>query len=372
MRLAILMPVASPWARETALHLARLGAEVHAIDFASDPPDSYFSQKAAFQSAEVDDLRLELAGVHLLRVASKGAARHFVGAPQLRNLLRRIRPDVLLTLYGGGFGTLAWLSGFRPYVIYVVGSDVLRIDRLRTFLSRLAFRNASMVIANGKFLAASTRRMEPSANVRCLYLGVDTDELVPGVHASTPTIICTRGFLSLYNNKYLVEGLAALNGEAPGDLSVVFASPGPELPAVRSLADRMLTPALRQRVLFCDGLSRADLIEQLRRAQVYVSLSRSDGTSASLLEAMACGSVPVLSDLPQNREWVTPEEKNGILVPFDKPDELAQALARALSDSEWRSRAIAYNREKVVAHGSSHRTMPELLNLLDTVAANRV
>jgi glycosyltransferase involved in cell wall biosynthesis len=371
-RLAVLMPVASPWARETVLSLARLGAEVHAVDFASDPPDSYFSQSAGFQSADISRLRQELADVHLLRTPASGAARHFLAAPGLRSLLGRIAPDVLLTLYGGGFATLAWLSGFRPYVVYVVGSDVLRIGPLRTILSRFSLRNASRVIANGRYLAQRTREMERNARVKPLYLGVDTDEFSPGVPASRPRIVCTRGFLPLYNNGYLVEGLAALNGNAPRDLEVTFASPGPELPTVQGLADKLLPDALRQRIRFCNGLARAQLVEELQRSQVYISLSRSDGTSSSLLEAMACGAFPVISDIPQNREWVTPEEDNGILVPFDQPQALADALQRSLADSGWRARAAVYNRKKVVENGASARTMPELLGILEEVRAGVV
>jgi glycosyltransferase involved in cell wall biosynthesis len=205
-----------------------------------------------------------------------------------------------------------------------------------------------------------------------LYLGVDTDEFSPGVPASRPRIVCTRGFLPLYNNGYLVEGLAALNGNAPRDLEVTFASPGPELPTVQGLADKLLPDALRQRIRFCNGLARAQLVEELQRSQVYVSLSRSDGTSSSLLEAMACGAFPVISDIPQNREWVTPEEDNGILVPFDQPQALADALQRSLADSGWRARAAVYNRKKVVENGASARTMPELLGILEAVRAGVV
>ena len=42
----------------------------------------------------------------------------------------------------------------------------------------------------------------------------------------------------------------------------------------------------------------------LGKASVYVSAPASDATSAALLEAMAAGVVPVVNDLPANREWV--------------------------------------------------------------------
>jgi L-malate glycosyltransferase len=48
----------------------------------------------------------------------------------------------------------------------------------------------------------------------------------------------------------------------------------------------------------------AGLAERLGKAAEYVSVPSSDGTSVTMLEAMAAGAYPVVSDLPGNREWV--------------------------------------------------------------------
>jgi glycosyltransferase involved in cell wall biosynthesis len=367
MRLAVLMAVASPWSREIVRQLAQLRAEIHAIDYATVAPANYFSGKDESQAADLSELSRTVAGVHVLRTNAPGAARHFFAARQLRRIVNELEADVVLTLYGGGFANLAWLSGFRPYVVYVVGSDVLLSRGLRTILSRRAFGKAALVVANGQYLAKRTREVQPAARIETLYYGVNTDELVPGPPISQPRVVCTRGFLPVYNNAYLVEGLAALGEAAPLDLEVTFVAPGPELAEVRRLADRILPAGVRAHVHFPNGLGRAALIAELQRSQVYVSLSRSDGTSTSLLEALACGLFPVLSDIPQNREWVTPEENNGILVPFDEPKVLAQALQRALADSEWRARAAKHNRQKTVERASAPRNMAKLLDMLEHI-----
>jgi L-malate glycosyltransferase len=372
MRLLVLMPVASPWAREIAMQLQRLGAEVHSVDFASDAPNIYISKQDGFQKDDLRELRESISGLHLLASPTSGLSRHFFGVPALRRLITRVRPDRLLTLYGGGFAMLAWLSGFRPYVVYVMGSDVLLLDGFRARLARRALSSAALVVSNGRYLAERTRHLAPSADVLPLYVGVNTNELVPGVHSADPRIICTRGFLPVYNNEYLVQGLSALGDAAPQNLEVVFAAPGPDLPLVEKLADRILSPTLRSRVRFLNGLGRHALIQELARSQVYVSLSRSDGASFSLMEALACGVFPVLSDLPQNREWVTPEEQNGILVPFEEPATLAAALQRALGDAAWRERAAKYNRQKILEHADVSGNLSELLRLLAIVPKERV
>ena len=68
-----------------------------------------------------------------------------------------------------------------------------------------------------------------------------------------------------------------------------------------------------------DGDAQAQLYDQ---AQWYLSLPRSDSVSVSVLEAMAHGCVPILSDLPANRELVR-DGDNGLIL---RDGALAQAV----------------------------------------------
>ncbi|TLN01105.1 glycosyltransferase, partial [bacterium] len=61
---------------------------------------------------------------------------------------------------------------------------------------------------------------------------------------------------------------------------------------------------LGDRVYFGGFATRADLPGIYRSADVYVSASHSDGSSVSLMEALACGKPALVSDIPGNREWI--------------------------------------------------------------------
>jgi len=57
-------------------------------------------------------------------------------------------------------------------------------------------------------------------------------------------------------------------------------------------------------------------IETVARAKFYLSFTSSDGASLSLMEAMAVGAIPIVSDIEPNREWVQHGE-NGFLINLD-------------------------------------------------------
>ena len=53
-----------------------------------------------------------------------------------------------------------------------------------------------------------------------------------------------------------------------------------------------------ERVFFGGQVSQMDLPPFYRAADLYVSASHSDGSSVSLMEALACGQPALLSDIP--------------------------------------------------------------------------
>ena len=366
------MALASPWSRDIAAGLSALGHEVHAVDF-GEPPSAaaYLAASDTDQSEAIGLLRERGVVLHRIHSRLKSRVRYLAGAPSLARIARSVDADLILTLYGGGFATLALASLVRPYAVYVVGSDVLAVRGLGRRIAAFALERAARVFANGGFLAARTRELAPGAAVRDLCIGINPDLFAAADHDVTvPRMVSTRGFLPVYNNQYLIEGLSARGAGAP-PVPVVFVSKGPELETVRSLADRALAPAQRSAVEFLGGVEWDRLRDELRRSQIYVSLSTSDGTSVSLLEALATGLFPILSDIPQNREWISEEAANGLLVPLDNPKALAEAIETAVADRALREKAASYNRRVVRERADARRNLSLLAQDLAALALAR-
>ncbi|MFZ0878537.1 MAG: glycosyltransferase [Candidatus Acidiferrales bacterium] len=366
MRIAILMSLGSPWAREIAGHLAELGHEIHVIAYRHSSDGSYLSLDDVFQAAAIASLGQSVAGVHPAKVIGFGSARYLHLAAKMASLLRRLRPDVLFTLSGGGFAAAAYLSGFRPYAVYATGSDILLGSLAKKKMSRHFLTAACVVFSNGQYLGEKTRELAPRAAVVPIYHGIDPQKFAPGCPAPLPVrILCTRGFLPIYNNELLVRALAHINNSFE-DYETVFAAPGPQLNAANRLADAILLPAQRQRVRFLGGVSREEMADLLRQSHVYVSMSKSDGTSTSLLEALACGLFPILSDIPPNREWIYSNAANGILVSPGDSAALAAALTRAITGVRGRREAGQFNRQLILDRADTRANLPFLASVLES------
>lgn len=364
MRIGVLMPVSVSWSREAALRLAELGHEVHVIDFKSELVGNYLNGRSELYSDGLARLERSVAAIHVISGRHTSQLRYALYAPRLRKICRLADVEALLALWGGGFSAIAYLSGFRPYSIFLGGGDVLRVSGWQKAFSRHALARARIVFANGDYFCEKAREFAPEASIVPLYYGVDTARFTPGPAPPNPVVIvCTRGFSRTYNNSYILEALAAMPESLP-DFRVVFTSTGELFEETRSLAGRLLAPAMRRRVQFLNGVTDDALLENLRGAHIYTSVSRYDGTSISLLEALSCGLFPVLSDIPQNREWIDPKVRNGALAPLDQPDVYARILAEAICDAARRARVSQFNRQLILDRADGRANMARLVSHL--------
>ena len=171
---------------------------------------------------------------------------------------------------------------------------------------------------------------------------------------------------AVYDIETLIEGAAPVMARRP-DLELVIAADGSRRGALERLAaDRL--PAGRHR--FLGRLDPDALAQWLGRADVYLSGSLSDSTSLSLLEAMASGAVPVVSDIEGNREWVSEGQGARLFTPGDA-GAMTRALDAALADTAWRDSARAHNRAVVEARGDWTRNMAEVERLMAECVRDR-
>ena len=149
------------------------------------------------------------------------------------------------------------------------------------------------------------------------------------------TAISTRSHFPHYRVADLVEA-AALAREKTPEICLAILGEGSESAALKERAGGL--GMCENEAVFPGRVEPRRLAALLIAAGAYVSTSPVEGTSTSLLEAMACGVLPVVTDIPSNRSWITDGE-NGLLFPPADVGALAEALTRAAEDEDLQNRA---------------------------------
>jgi glycosyltransferase involved in cell wall biosynthesis len=160
-----------------------------------------------------------------------------------------------------------------------------------------------------------------------------------------------------YRHDQIIRALPAVRDTVRDALLVVgghSADPG-YVASLRQLASDL---GVAEHVRFVGPLAYAEMPQWMNLAEVVVMVPPSDGMPSTLLEAMACGAVPVLNRLPQYAELIE-QGKNGFLVDPDKGD-LAAALISALSDRAARDGMVRLNRALVAEVADQDREMERM------------
>lgn len=266
----------------------------------------------------------------------------------LRRLLRRLKPDILFSNYAITYGVLGALSGFRPNILNIWGSDILLVggNPIYKALAMYSIKHSDMIIVDSEvqravsiLLGGDRERIFkiPWFDYRDVVKiggGFDRDTVRRLLGWEDKIIvISTRNHYPIYSVDTLMEAVSYVVDGNP-DVRFLIVGSGSQTPYLRRLARGR---GVEEFVRFTGFMERGLLLGLVKASDIYVSTSLSDGSSASLLEAMSLGVAPVVTDIPGNREWVF-HGYNGFLFRPRDHVELAKYISVLAGDPGLRRR----------------------------------
>lgn len=292
---------------------------------------------------------MDVPGIHFHFIKFPEYKKYLVfilNIPHVRNLIRKIDPDIVHAYFSTNFGFVgAITSGCRPFAVSVAGSDIFEQAEnqpLFKHINNFVFRRADMINAGAIHAANVVKQYGvPDSKIEVFPEGIDLSVFAqseddPGI--DQPVIICNRRFSHVYNTRLFVEAMPAIKRGLP-DARFIMIGDGDLKSEIENL---IREKGMEDEVEMHSEIPNSQMPDFLRRSSIYVSPSFSDGTSVSLLEAMAMGCFPVVTDIPTNREWVT-DGDNGFIVPVDRPDILAEKVVHAFKERRLRAKAKKNN-----------------------------
>lgn len=255
----------------------------------------------------------------------------------LKRILRRVHPDLV---HAGTLQTSAFLtalSGFRPLVSMSWGSDLLKdTDRNAAWhwATRYTLQHSAALVGDCEAVRqkAASLGFDPQRVITFPW-GIDLEHFHPSSNVPSPdapfVVLSTRSWEPIYGVDVLVRGFCLAAREEPR-LHLILLGGGSQAALLRQMIADF---GMEERVTFAGLVNYEQLADFHRRASLYVSASHSDGTSISLLEALACGTPVLVSDIPGNQEWIRSGETGWLFRDGDSAA-LAQAILHAAQSLE--------------------------------------
>jgi glycosyltransferase involved in cell wall biosynthesis len=258
---------------------------------------------------------------------------------------------------------------FRLF-ISVHGADLKGLGgggRIEKRLWKWIINRADAIVACSKGLADNFIALFPEAESKTIYIhnGISADFLSSEPNSARINILPQQYLLSVGTFEHkkgqdlLIAAFAIIAAQFP-DLSLVLI--GRSSDTLTLYKQQALHAGLEQRIIFFEDIPPDDISDFYRHASLYVSSSRDEPFGIVMLEAAAAG-IPVLATRTLGAMEIIGDGVDGMLVPVDDVDALAQGITDLLND---RHKCKIYSKalkEKVIRKFTWKNALVEYMSL---------
>ncbi|MFZ4679862.1 MAG: glycosyltransferase [Flavobacterium sp.] len=268
----------------------------------------------------------------------------------IKSIVKKYNPDMVIAERTTSYGYLAAISGLKPMAIAQQGiTDLWPLNSpLYIFKKRLqnyAFKKADLIHAWGNSIAEHMKESNVDIEkVMILPKGINLDffQFNDASDGTMINAVVTRSLEPEYKHDLILKAFSIVK-QKNISFKLTIIGDGTELKKLIWLAKEL---KIDNEVNFIGSINNNDIPKFLQQANFYISTPITEGVSASLFEAMACGCLPIVSDLPGNRSWIKQKE-NGILVTIENEFNLAEEIEWAFKNVDFTKKAIVENRKFV-------------------------
>ena len=351
----------SPIVAQIVQHLAPGGIETMALDLQRKSPIPENIHIISLEGNHHDSVTKwprikQLQRIHFL---DKKPGLSTSTVTQLYQLLKKLNVNVIHShhvgplLYGG---IAAKLAGCR-HVHTEHDAWHLTQQKRRWLVSACFHLLRPAVAADARLVADNIQQHIPLFTPSVILNGIDTDTFRPAeqdtarqklnLPTDVPIIGCAGRFTAVKCHDVLIHAFA----ELPNHTHLALAGGGELEQSLKSLAKKL---HVDQRVHFLGVLD--DMPTFYQAIDVFCLASKKEGLPLSPLEAQACQTVVVITDVGGCREAVDPA--SGILIASGDIQALTSALQQQVTDGITPEKQLSA-REFVVNHGNLERMIQQ-------------
>jgi glycosyltransferase involved in cell wall biosynthesis len=300
----------------------------------------------------------------------------------LKQVIRSIKPDIIQAGPIQRSAFLTALAGFQPLVSMSWGYDLIHDAHQNGWLrwaTRYTLKRSALMLGDCDTIRhLATSFGMPDERILTFPWGIDLEHFAPRKDQPDPqdvfTLLSTRSWEALLGVDIIAQAFVQV-AQQRSDVRLIMAGGGSLAPKLRQIFLRhgLITEQPETgsaesfpRLIFPGQIGYADLPRLYHSADLYIAATHSDGSSISLLEAMACGRPALVSDIPGNQEWIEPG-KNGWLFPDSDASALANAILHAIENRHKLLDMGQAARKTVEQRADWKQNFPRLLKAYETL-----
>lgn len=313
-------------------------------------------------------VRESFGGVEVIRAAEYLRPANTPIMPSWRRHLKESQVDLMHAHMPNPFGEICLLTTATPSVVASYHADIVGRPLLAKIFAPLQqqfFKRAHTIVAGSARLADSASVLASHrSKVEVVPYGVDISQWEARPAQADEIRERHPGPLVVFLGRHRhYKGLDILvQAMTEVEATCLIVGDGPKAKPTKELVGSM---GLGKKVLLLGEVPDAERSAYYHAADVFVlpSTNRAESYGISMLEAMACATPAISTEVGTATSWINQHRATGLVVEPGNPAELAKAIRELLADASFRTELGAAAAERVKTEFSQHR----MLSLLKEV-----
>jgi glycosyltransferase involved in cell wall biosynthesis len=297
----------------------------------------------------------------------------------IRKVVKRSKPDVIVCFYLSHAYPLVLMKPQLKFSLCTVamGSDVnLENGLLQKKARKYVYNNSDLIFTRSWLLKEKVEEehacnaiVNPSSTSTLFFKPFEEKTAMREKWDINPTDKVVLTVCRLDKNKgvdVLLKSIAAL---ATMNITLLVVGEGEEKTALQALSSSL---GLGENVVFLGQRNKQELLELYNLSDVFALASYSEGLPRVLLEAMACGCVPVATNVGSVGSLIS-DGITGFIIEPGSEAELREAIIKVFSMSTEHLQTMQDNARKVVLEGfDSRRVWGSMIEKIDACFSETV
>ncbi len=284
----------------------------------------------------------------------------------LKKIIKKFKPDIVHAHYASSYGVLGLLTGFKPFILSVWGSDIYHFPYLnplnKIIMKKIIHKSdkiCSSSIAMKKIITKEYGREE----IEVVPFGIDTDRFKPNKQKKNQFVVGTIKSIENHNGiECLLDAAKIVIHDLKKDINFVIVGEGS---LRKQMESRAIELKIEKMVKFLGYVNHEKVYKHFQNLSLFVAVSKRESFGVSILEAAAC-EVPSITSNIGGLPEVNIDKLTGIVIKPDNPIDLAGSIIKLYENKDLRTKMGKSARERVIKKFNWKDNVNEMIKIYNS------
>ncbi|MDH5716665.1 MAG: glycosyltransferase [Spirochaetia bacterium] len=259
--------------------------------------------------------------------------------PILKRIINEFKPHILHAHYASSYGLIGALSGFRPFIVSVWGTDIYDFPK-KSFLHKKIIKynlyRADKILSTSHVMATETN-LYTNKKIEVTPFGIDLyrfkNRKVSSLFSKNDFVIGTIKTLEkIYGIEYLIHAFSKLReNNTKLSFKLLIVGSGSHELFLKKLSKDL---GISNDTIFTGKVSHEEVVKYYNMLNICIISSVQESFGVAAIEASACEKPVIVSNVGGLPE-VIEDGVTGIVVPPKDPEAIAKAVQKLIDNPKF-------------------------------------